>query len=828
MKNIQILFLCSAVTMSVGCQREILSPSGADVLKAVIEKADTKVSFDSSAGKFVWTDGDEIAIHFSNGDFTDYPVNPDDGAVSVSSTNDRQRNFYAVYPASVKDASNYGNTTLNVILPVEYDIKDIVSGATGNPGADFSPVPMVAVNTESSSLLKFYHVGGLLRITLNGADPSTQKVRVTLDKDVTGTYSVTGADTDAPTITTAGSADNNVVTFTLAESSIGTLTTPVVLNVPVPCGTYNSVTVEALDATETVLGAKTFNERALTFLRHHGKILSINELACDFVLSPLTDAEIDFNGGDLYLSDAFKSYKTPDGGTTLIPVPFTLEYSTDGTNWSTTPPTWLRARGIDYSGSTEGQSVKLNADHQVDLAPDFHHIELAKSERAKTDFDLSKVNVATFDWMNGTPASSLVETANCYVVQGSGTYRFPLVYGNGVTAGNTVNQDAFRGKAGTDATDYRPDEGEVVLSPSDPSARYGYALGRFFDHSDNYITTPYIAQQQTGKTLTAALLWTDAPGLVTDVVLNGTGENAYISFSVPEATITQGNALLAVLADGDIAWSWHIWVTEEDLTATKTVSSSRGFMPVNLGWCDGKVEIYEGRTCQVRATQEGSGLVVSATVDQVAATYKNRGDHPFYQWGRKDPLQASYSSKFVFKTYHPSSAEYAPAISGMVGGVTIGTAIQHPYVFYPKSAEAEYDWCSTSYFNTWSSAINGHGPAQNDNARTKTIYDPSPVGFRVPALDDFSTLTMDNFTWVPETTLDGNEGRAYNGLYFPTTGLRYENDGRLLNKGQGRYWTSNPSNTDNGYMMYFSGLEVDPDNSRMRAGGQGMRPVRDN
>ena len=44
---------------------------------------------------------------------------------------------------------------------------------------------MVAVNDTDDSILRFHHVGGLLRITLTGVKPATKTVTVTFDKDVT-------------------------------------------------------------------------------------------------------------------------------------------------------------------------------------------------------------------------------------------------------------------------------------------------------------------------------------------------------------------------------------------------------------------------------------------------------------------------------------------------------------------------------------------------------------------------------------------------------------------------------------------------------------------
>ena len=824
-----ILAALAGAALLNGCTREA-EPLAPVVLTAVLEQTDTRTSYDGVQGKLTWTEGDQVAVHVGNS-YQTAEITPSDGHLAVSETASAYRNHYAVYPASAADAANYGNSTLKVNLPASYDISDIVSGASATRTADFSPCPMVAVNDTDDSILRFHHVGGLLRITLTGVKAATKTVTVTFDKDVTGSYAVSDPATDYPTITTGGTATNNVVTFTVASSSVGSTSVPIVLNVPVPCGTYNSVTVATLDATGALLASQIYDVEPLVFLRHHGKKLAFGELAIDFVLGTLSDVTVTYPGGDGSFSPSFVSYKTSDGGVTKTAVPFTLEYSEDGgATWTTTAPSWLSSApaGGVHAGSTTGESMAVTVSPQVNSAPDPHHDELCKTSRAKTDFDLSLVDVSTFSWTGGSPGSAR-RTANCYVVQGSGTYKFPLVYGNGVKNGS-VNESAFRAKAGVDATDYRPDDGATNF------------LGRFKDHRDQNITSPYIATQQSGKAMGAVLVWQDVQGLVTvDPVISGSGENAYITFSVPAETITQGNALIAVLVDDDnngtpetVAWSWHVWVTEEDLTAVKEGSNSNFFAPVNIGWCEGKTETYAARTCQVRATQAGSGLARTATLAQTEGSVVTGGNSPYYQWGRKDPLQASdgRSNTQTFKTYYPSESAYAPAI--VLGQVSIGAAIRSPYTIYTRSSHY-YDWCSTTYHNHWSSTINGTGTGQNANAKTKTVYDPSPVGFRVPALDAWSGFKSSNFTWG---TVNGDNGRTYtqSGLFFPASGFRSYGRGGMDNVGSnGYFWSSSPrSSGDNQLLLastssflLFQSNSVNPSSNGYRVDGCPVRCVKE-
>ena len=818
-KAFLLLSLCT--TIFSGCQQEGITQSGEETLTAYIEGTGTKTSYDSIEGKFIWSAGDQIAIHFTTTGFATYDVNPENGAVSVSSSVANQRDYYAIYPASAAVADNYGNPSLSVTLPSEYDISDIIAGAEGNPGADYSPVPMVALNDPSSAPnnLDFYHVGGLLRITLSGIKAATQKVRVTFDKDVTGEYAVTDPGTTAPYITTEGTDENNVVTFTLAETAIGeTLAAGIiVLNVPVPCGTYESVKVECLDNTDSVIASELFDDKDLIFERHHGKKLAFGNLVFDYVLGTIRGTQFSYHGGIATFSNNFVSYKTSDGGETKIPVSFTIEFDEYGfglPNWSTTPPSWI-THNNSQDGSIDGQilSLSVSRQEQRDLDRDNNHIELLNNGYYNSAEDLSTHNVAT-------GATNIDRTtANCYVVDRPGLYKFPLVYGNGVLNGS-INEDAYHARNGVNG-EYRPDEGED-----------GY-LGRFKDHLDNYITSPYIAIQHSGKTLTAELLWSDIPELITDVHLGGSGEDCYLYFEAPSETITQGNALVAVMVNGQIAWSWHIWVTNEDM---KAIEGPGGyyFAPVNLGWKEKTHWKYPSRQYWVRVKQSESGKVTSiASIYQLEGNPLMYDSCPYYQWGRKDPISESYiyrSASNYIGLFIPTSEAYK-SVLGASGPVTIGNAIQTPYIHYNT------DWTSATYYNSWNSTNNVYGDAQLATTHiTKTIYDPSPVGYKVPpqaalgAFSDFSSIIASS----PDET---NESRMYSGFKYNPTGLifpcadrRRAADGQILEMGwDGYYWSATPYNTDTSYSMalWDIGNSWSPTGRYNNADANTVRPVLD-
>lgn len=269
MKRIPCAIL--ALLLLSACQKDV--PRGTETLRVMVEGEEataTKTTYHNDTGAFLWTDGDQIALHYSNGDYAPVTVDAATGEVLAALYSSRQRDYYAVYPSSAAVPSNYGDPTLEVTLPGSYDISAIVAGTASTP-VEYAPCPMVAVNDPQSDVLNFRHVGGLARITILSPRRTISTVSVIFDTDVTGAYAVSGPSGAEPLISTRGNAGaNNQVTFTVAGTEgIGAGKSSLVLNVPVPTGSYASMHVSAYDGEGVLLGqAVAYN---VTFQRRHGK-----------------------------------------------------------------------------------------------------------------------------------------------------------------------------------------------------------------------------------------------------------------------------------------------------------------------------------------------------------------------------------------------------------------------------------------------------------------------------------------------------------------------------------------------------------------------------
>ena len=404
------------------------------------------------------------------------------------------------------------------------------------------------------------------------------------------------------------------------------------------------------------------------------------------------------------------------------------------------------------------------------------------------------------------------ETANCYVVNAPGYYKFPIVYGNGIVGG-IFNLSAFN------SSNYVTYNGTKM----------------------NTLSSAWISGVSS-----ASLVWQDANGLIANtisIIQDATdNNNNYISFYIPKSSIKQGNAVIAVKnSSNQIMWSWHIWVTALDVNSTQAVTSSFGgtlhtlnFMPVPLGWNSASATVNP-KAYTLSVKQEGSGKIANGTVTQAGQTGSASGTCTFYQWGRKDPFPPSNGSsltsttdKTVYKYDASGISTTSNCWSQSSSSVNIATSILNPSTFYKGSA----NWCSQDSYELWNVGEDDYNV--DFETITKSVYDPSPAGFRLPETAAFTGFTVDggnggtiNGKWENSTC-----GYTFtNGVetYWQACGYRAYNSGSLGSVGSnGFYWSAGPGNTSFGRLLYFNSGRVYPqyDGSRRnRAYGFSVRPV---
>jgi hypothetical protein len=231
-------------------------------------------------------------------------------------------------------------------------------------------------------------------------------------------------------------------------------------------------------------------------------------------------------------------------------------------------------------------------------------------------------------------------------------------------------------------------------------------------------------QQEEGSTLTdlTTTNTTDGPIVNGALKIDRKLQEGKTIITVPLSG-KKGNAVIAlrsVLTGTPVVWSFHIWVSEiNDIQCTSSSLGSYYILDRNLG-----ATICVGKDKDATGYPNSYGL--------------------YYQWGRKDPFPkclstelGTASNSFYFKSDLLKVAEKSTVKPN------INYSIQNPdtRIGYKadNAAHWEYYEGSTSEFNTalWGyPTVKGSGSDAykvKKSETVKTVYDPCPAGYRVPA-----------------------------------------------------------------------------------------------
>ena len=510
------------------------------------------------------------------------------------------------------------------------------------------------------------------------------------------------------------------------------------------------------------------------------------------------------------------SYRTaPDGTQKSVPWKI-IGYSVDGgTNYTTTKPSWL----ISLSNETgNGGSVAETGTATLSAA-DIKDLLKERNDGLKAATPLGTASrYYDLSTAGGTVARS---TANSYVISAPGYYRIPLVYGNAITGGAT-NSSAYISSAPVKLVD-----GTDII------------LHNFKDHNGNNITNPWIEKSNAANTNIdgAHIVWADEANLIhlssTPIVHEGANNDAYLQFEVKASDIKSGNAVVAVTKGNTVVWSWHLWFAPQSaltpIEVTNHQNKKYNFTEETLGWkpTEWLATTYNApRTVKVKVEQEygpsGNKKIAVINITQNPGG-KKAGIATFYQFGRKDAIPGT-DALAAASTY---------SFDNTAGGRSLGYAIQHPENMFGNVGTGynSADWCNTTYFNLWS--VDNTTVGFKDEAVIKTVYDPTPAGYKMPTSNVFTGFTIDgeNGTTINH---DGTYNYGHNFwtnsnkneiVFLPAVGCRRISDGLFSVGGFGYYWSAIPKSTDSGCYMYFNGGFVFPLSLNGRADAFAVRPV---
>lgn len=285
----------------------------------------------------------------------------------------------------------------------------------------------------------------------------------------------------------------------------------------------------------------------------------------------------------------------------------------------------------------------------------------------------------------------------------------------------------------------------------------------------------YLAGAATIKgKVSAEVLWEDVHGLVKtganySLELIDSGENGKIKVMINKAK--KGNAVIAFRLNGEIFWSWHIWVTDDPTNG----STYKSFTSVKRQRSNGTIENIPDADWKWMDRNLGAISSSNTSGDW------NKSGGMLYQWGRKDPIPPLVFkgndfyevSGTVGRVRHRGAKNFNNAINFdalrkfvLVSNATLENNIQlsvkNPlsliYVnkddntgpaFYNNNANLMLNWFGKSAgvndnrlpeLNLWSDNSKGvlSSTYNNDNSaapyRDKSPFDPCPNGWRVPSM----------------------------------------------------------------------------------------------
>ncbi len=351
---------------------------------------------------------------------------------------------------------------------------------------------------------------------------------------------------------------------------------------------------------------------------------------------------------------------------------------------------------------------------------------------------------ATYINADVTTDLSAAATANCYVVSAAGRYAFKAsVRGNGVGDVATCGYDA-----------------QIALDD-----------------------------------MRADWLWTTAEGLISDVAYDKqSGEITFVA-----ADGKRGNALIVLMKESVVVWSWHIWLTDEP--QTMTYANGVVFQDRNLG-----------ATSAEAGSTDAYGL--------------------YYQWGRKEPFVGGVTTE----TSATAFAEAAkgtivnPALaervwSGVTGTLTTSDdAAANPmsFIYNKIGATSIYNWLARPKATLW--------------GVDKTLNDPCPAGYKVPEIESWDDLSSGNRYIDGVSEWDGVKyGMTYTyggkTAWYPAQGSRNKTAGNLIGLGttrSGNYWASETTSQSSRFFYFQKKLssssgEINSSLDKDRSSGYSVR-----
>lgn len=388
--------------------------------------------------------------------------------------------------------------------------------------------------------------------------------------------------------------------------------------------------------------------------------------------------------------------------------------------------------------------------------------------------DVAKARLKVYQSSQYTSNLSIKETANCYIAQTEGSYRF-----NAKVKGNGTRNDGN--------SRYIEMEGVEIID-----AAYASLAWEATYDADKTRSTHIIA----GSPVYSA-------------------EEGVIYFSTGDQ---EGNALISLHNhNGEILWSWHIWVTNSQI-GTSTAPDKRVWMDRNLGALNNNVGDVANRGMLYQWGRKEPFLPSPA--EYIPVPEHSYDDEGYLTESEEEyvALQAEIEAARQRVNINNTQVgdgdlkwnyvgEMAPVALTAPGNIDY--ALQHPTTLLACRSdipigEYVFDWYlqqdlegSGGILQQSQSYLWGNSLLESDY---KTIFDPCPVGYVVPPTGAFDYIpsgyacTDVTSDWKQEEY--GWKWQSSQDSYFPSAG-NFDVSGLIGETGEKPlYWTSESFGSD--------------------------------
>lgn len=234
-KNIAIIL--TLALHICGCAIEETHNKRGSIL-AIMENDDTRTSV-TDEGRCTWSSGDQIWMQTTSGSTTGILTSGEGSAKAQFSYGAfiGEMTGKAIYP---DNPGHYiSNNTLNVFLPASYDL-----------GSTLENTNAVMYGIKVDDILRFNHLAGVMRFSFKNVPAGTDKFVIGLDKRINGTFTADLTE-EYPRIESEESDIDSEKYITLNFKAL-TETSDIKLYVPLPIGTYSSISLALLKGEESI------------------------------------------------------------------------------------------------------------------------------------------------------------------------------------------------------------------------------------------------------------------------------------------------------------------------------------------------------------------------------------------------------------------------------------------------------------------------------------------------------------------------------------------------------------------------------------------------